>query len=277
MKSRLSEVRRARPLLGTFVEITANGLPENEAHTAIDEALAVIAEVQSRMSFHDPASTLSFVNRHAAHNAVPVDDWTFAVLKCAAEMHRQSGGLFDASVVSPRRTSFADVELLPDRNVRFRDPHLRIDLGGIAKGFAVDRAIEALENRGLSRALVNAGGDLRAFGSPAFPVRIRHPRDPGASLFHFGLTNNAVATSAHYFSADAIRHGRARTPAREIISATVRCASAMHADALTKVVMLAGESALGLLQHFSADAIFVASSGEALCTSAWHAPLDLSS
>src|SRR6185437_14298893 len=98
MTSRSSEVRRARPLLGTFVEIAVDGWCADSAHCAIDAAFAAIEEVQRRMSFHDPASTLSRLNREAAQRAVPVDAWTFAVLRAAARVHRVSGGAFDVTV-----------------------------------------------------------------------------------------------------------------------------------------------------------------------------------
>lgn len=272
MKSRLSEVRRARPLLGTFVEIALDGMSGPASHRAIDSAFRVIEEVQARMNFHDPGSTLSFLNRNAGHRAVPVDEWTFEVLECAAELHAVSGGIFDVTIAPQLQA----LELLPDRHVRFRQPNVKIDLGGIAKGFAVDQAIAALKSRGASRGLVNAGGDLRAFGEPGFPVHVRHPRAPGAALLSFCLTNAAVATSAHYFADRiVIMDGRDKNRASKIISATVRAGRAMVADALTKVVMISGEEAQPVLKYFQADAIFVAQSGEALCSPDWHATLDL--
>ena len=290
MKRPCAEVRQARPLLGTIVEVVVAGSGETRARRGIAEAFAAVAEVQRRMSYHDAASVLSRVNREAARQAVEVDEWTFAVLTAAAEMHRVSGGVFDVTV-APRLEAlgflpptgaaasletFADVELRAGRTVRFHRAGLRLDLGGIAKGFAVDQAVAALRRSGVPRGLVNAGGDLRAFGDAPFPVAIRHPDDQRATFTTVPLQNAALATSAHYF-ADRVVPGSAlgpivdpRTGAQaRIRSATVRAATAMLADALTKIVMLTGEAALPVLTHFRADAIFVATGAEARCSPGW--------
>ena len=291
MKSRSGELRQARPLLGTIVELVVDGLGEKAAGAAMADAFATVAEVQRRMSYHDPASELSRINREAARGAVVVDEWTFAVLSAAAEMHRVSGGVFDVTV-APRLealgflpatgecaggANFQHVGLNTDRTIRFHRPNMRIDLGGIAKGFAVDQAVAALRRSGVPRGLVNAGGDLRAFGDGPFPVAIRHHENPRATLTTVALQNAALATSAHYFAtrlvpgstAGPIIDPRTGAQARRIRSASVRADSAMLADALTKVVMLAGEAALPVLRHFRADAIFIATDAEAMCSPGW--------
>lgn len=301
MKLLSNSVRRARPLLGTIVEIDVGGLEESAAHAAIDAAFATVEEVQRRMSFHDPASIVSQLNRLAGFEPLQVDEWTFEVLQFAAEVHRVSGGLFDVTVApalqargflptdecGARRegvVTFASVQLLPDRKVRFHLPDTRIDLGGIAKGYAVDRAVATLGELRVPRGLVNAGGDLRAFGDRPFAVAIRHPDNPGASLAAVDLCDSSLATSAHYF-ADRQVAGATLAPIIDprtgdctgtVRTATVRARTAMAADALTKVLMLAGEAALPLLEHFGADAIFVADGGRALCSPGFHAALELS-
>src|SRR5262249_11850827 len=98
MKLRSSEIRRARPLLGTFVEIVVDEMSRREGDRAIDAAFRTIEDVQDRMSFHDPGSTLSFLNRNAGHISVPVDEWTFKVLETAAEVYRISQGVFDVTI-----------------------------------------------------------------------------------------------------------------------------------------------------------------------------------
>src|SRR6266851_1934957 len=175
-------VRRARPLLGTLVEITVGGSTPPRAAPAIEAAFAAVERVHRLMSFHEAASDVSRLNRCAAREPVAVDPWTFAVLRESLELSRISDGAFDVTVGSelvrwellpppgeagPSKGegagSWADLELLPLRRVRFRRP-LIIDLGGIAQGFAVDRAIEPLRTAGMPWAVVNAGGDLRVFG-----------------------------------------------------------------------------------------------------------------
>jgi len=303
MKSYSNEVRRARPLLGTFVEIVVNQLSERESHRVINAAFNVIEAVERRMSFHDSRSTLSFLNRNGGDRPVLIDQWTFKVLETAEELHRISGGIFDVTLPLdpetrdlfgfdesssnshlPVRSCFADVELRSDRHVRFRDPNLRLDLGGIAKGFAVDQAVAELKRCGVKSGLVNAGGDLRAFGEAAFPVVIRDPKAPASALMRFNLRNSALATSEHSGTANfpprsarrPIKDGRTARHLHHVSSASVLASSAIIADALTKVVTVCGEDSLPILDHFGAGAIFVTAQGKTLCTSDWHATLDLS-
>ena len=160
---------------------------------AIDAAFAVIDKVHRLMSFHDPDSDVSRLNREACKRHVAVDPWTYQVLETAIELNRESSGVFDMTVASllqqrgllprgagdpapaaDRITAAGAVELLGDRRVRYRHPGITIDLGGIAKGFAVDRALDVLRGCGLVRGLVNAGGDLR---------RIRTVPSPSSCIF----------------------------------------------------------------------------------------------
>ena len=194
----LLEVRRARPLLGTLVEITARGGAAPRVAEAVDAAFAAIAAVHRLMSFHDRASDVTRLNRCAARTPVRVHAWTFAVLREAQEVAQASAGLFDVTVASvltrhrllpgtpgapvPHRSaSFRDIRLLPGLRVRFSRP-LLLDLGGIAKGFAVDRAIDCLRAAGVCSGVVNAGGDLRCFGPVPHRVHVRDPNCPDRLL-----------------------------------------------------------------------------------------------
>src|ERR1700682_5887672 len=179
MATASDKVRRARPLLGTFVEIDAAGgpagAPRSELDAAIDAAFEAVARVHRLMSFHEPDSDVSRLNRETSLPPVKVHAWTFQVLQVAVEMHRQTKGIFDVAIAPALQTmgllprlegdaaivtearSFDAIELLPENLVRFRYPDVRIDLGGIAKGFAVDRALAALRGFDISSGMVNAG------------------------------------------------------------------------------------------------------------------------
>jgi FAD:protein FMN transferase len=276
-------VRRARPLLGTFVEVEVTGPVRSGIDQAIDAAFEAVSSVHRLMSFHDPDSDVSRLNREAFGRPVGVNAWTFRVLESAVEMHRRSNGIFDVAVAPvlqsmgllPRpsedgpttlQRTIDAIDLLEGQMVRFRHSGIRIDLGGIAKGFAVDRALEVLRGSGaVSNALVNAGGDLAAFGKEPQLVHIRHPRDPRRLVCSVEVTNEALATTARRFdpfhSADttgsAIIDPGSGRPADAIDGATVRAPSCMIADALTKVVMLAGTGAAGLLELCDASALLI--------------------
>jgi len=296
MKPASDSARRARPLLGTFVEISAGGAARSDLDAAIEVAVYAVADVHRLMSFHEPDSDVSRLNCDAATRPVHVHPWTFEVLAMARELHEASAGMFDIAIapvlqhmgllprlesgrqsIPMRACTAKTVELLSGRRIRFRDPDVRIDLGGIAKGFAVDRAIEVLRVHGTPRGLVNAGGDLAAFGPDAYTVRIRDPRSPGRLLFRVEVKNEALASSGGCFDpfqsshvmTSAVIDPNIRRSARVAYGATVRAPSCMVADALTKVVMAAGESAADLLVQYGARAIFMSTDGNLLVTRDW--------
>src|SRR6476620_9615098 len=191
MRFASNRVRRSRLSLGTFVEITARGDNEAELHGAIDLAFDAIARVDRQMSFHEPASDISRINREACRRKVKVDSWTWRVLRAAQKLSDESDGLFDITVARklmqwnylPRRYrnvsegNWHDIILEKNYMVRFRR-RVIVDLGGIAKGFAVDRAVEALIRAGVPSGVVNAGGDLRVFGLKSELVHLRRPNEP---------------------------------------------------------------------------------------------------
>jgi thiamine biosynthesis lipoprotein len=277
-------LRRARPLLGTFVEITVEATSDDCAWRAADDGFAAIAAVHRLMSFHEPDSDVSRINRHAHEHAVEVDARTWAVLRRARFLSQVSNGLFDctvggalveigvlpdsdAAVAPDARATFRDVALLPGHRVRLRRP-LAIDLGGIAKGFAVDEAVAAIARSGAAAACVNAGGDLRVFGDRDWPVAVR---GPGGFARLPALRNAALATSADTFAPrgaivdPATRRLRANPQSVSILAPTC-----IDADALTKVVWLANGPPPGVLERVHARAIVLGSAAEAVDSAAAH-------
>ena len=279
-------IRRARPLLGTIVEITVRGMTDDAGSDAIRAAFSAVEKVQALMSYHDPLSELSRLNFRAARHLVQVSPWMFSVLEMAQQLAEESDGVFDVTI-APRLASWGflprnppnsqderlatwrDIELTPGRLVRFRRP-LHMDLGGIAKGFAVDQAIAALHAAGAPAGIVNAGGDLRGYGPEAWPVVIRHPSDPQAVGHIFSLHDSALATSANYFTRRRWRgcdvcplvDGRTRLPCADETSASVLAPGAMLADALTKILVASRETAAPILQRHGATGMLLDRAGQ---------------
>lgn len=274
----LSEVRRCRPLLGTFVEISASGPVAPEIENAASAAFAAIERIQNLLSAHDPRSELSLLNREAFQHPVAVSAETFTVLRRAQRLARESGGAFDCTIAPTlarwglrpahllrnRPGNWRDIQLLRGRKVRFLRP-LALDLGGIAKGYAVDKAIEVLREHGVTAATVNAGGDLRVFGPQASVIHLRHPERPQTFARTINLKHAALATSSPCFTERTWRGSRVshlvdsrqRKAVTGSVSVTVRARECWLADALTKVVLNAPHRAETLLAKYQAEAFML--------------------
>ena len=268
------KISRAKPLLGTLVEISVAGLDEDTAHRAIDRGFAAVAEIHRLMSFHDAQSDVGRLNADGV-SGIRVDPHTRAVLLRAQEMAEHSDGLFDITVAAhlatwgllpappsmhPQKSeiSWRDV-IIEDDVVRFAKP-LWIDLGGIAKGYAVDCAVTAMDLPAHVQAVVNAGGDLRVAGPHAEPVRLRSALVTDAVPV-VEIADGALASSSGrehqrpfhggfvgpHVGRDGISIGAERF-------ASVAAHDCLTADALTKVVLAAGMHAEPILGHFGAIA-----------------------
>lgn len=271
-------MQACRPLLGTYVEIRVDHPDAALAMAAVDAGFAAIARVQRLMSLFDPASDISRINRLAHQLPVAIAPWTREVLALALELHAASAGLFDCAV-APRLAQWG---LLPAAlaqsehsrldQLYFVDEHqvashapIYLDLGGIAKGFAVDRAAEAILAVGASGGTINAGGDLRVFGDAEENIYLRHPQAPEQLHFAGQLREGACATSATYYS-------RRQHQGREVSalvnpltgqalnsrrSYTVIAPQCVVADALTKVLALSGNANLPCFARYDAHPIIL--------------------
>ena len=230
--------RRARPLLGTLVEIGADDAG------ATDAGFAAIEAVQAALSRFDPNSDVARFNALAGGGSIGIGAHTARVLRLAQRLHAASDGLFDVTLGSaPRGWRCFDGRL------HRLDPAAHIDLGGIGKGYAVDRAIDALRAHGCRAGWVNAGGDLRVFGDVALPLALRDEVRGGARPFGT-LTDGAFATS--YYAVDSRSQASGARPVRAHVS--VAAPLALWADALAKVVALSGDDRHPLLARHSARA-----------------------
>jgi thiamine biosynthesis lipoprotein len=273
-------LRRARPWLGTLVEIRAEGLDDARGEAAVERAFAEVAAVHRLMSFHQPDSDLNRLHRAGVGERIRVDARTQEVLGWALRIAESSGGRFDPTIAAeqvrrgglprPRstwwpeaRVTWRDIELCGARHVCLLRP-CWIDLGGIAKGYAVDRAIEILVDAGATRCSVNAGGDLRVAGAPAATVHVRLA-DGSLMAAPVELQDAALATSSSDIASDSPRSahldGVTRQPVGGGRTASVAAARCIVADALTKVV-LAGDDVTTqrVLDEFAAQAYLL--SGE---------------
>ncbi len=272
-------IERAKPLLGTRVAVRVHGLAPEEARVAIDAAFAEIATVHALMSFHEIESDVSRLNRHAHLEPVTVDRRTYEVLEQAQTIAAASDGAFDITVAPdlvarsllpqpdgtcvPDPTAiWRDIALLPNHRVYFRRP-LWIDLGGIAKGYAVDRAVETLLAFSPTQACVNAGGDLRLLGCESERVQLRADHHDPKAVPIVEICGGSLASSSGRMAGRRLQgmeagphvdtlKGHRRSAHRFVCVMAPRC---MDADALTKVVMARGACSRSLLLYFDAWAV----------------------
>ena len=263
--------RRLRTGLGTFLAVEAAAQSPEQAEAAIEAAFEAMAAVDLRMHPTREESDLARINTAAARllvsastsdpsppcpsPAIRVHPTTWELLKLAKRLNELSDGVFDPCLPC-RPGVLADVELLPRSEVRCRAP-VKLDFGGLAKGFAIDRAVEALIHHGCSAGLVNAGGDLRAFGSRPEIILVR---GSAGELHSLPLANASLAVSRVNGERRPQEHSGyyLRTPSAAVArsgGAAVLAGRAVVADALTKCALLCTERQLErIFLHFGAEA-----------------------
>ena len=253
---RAVHVRRMRIGLGTWVVIEATSGSASCALRGLEAAFGRIRHVEERMHPEREGSDLRRLRDAPAGTAVAIDPATWAVLSFAQRLFELSGGVFDPCLphVAGR---LCDLELSSHALkpwARARVP-LSIDCGGIAKGYAVDCALEALRAAGCLGGLVNAGGDLRVYGPGLRTLLLRGPdgnympcelREAALAVSDLNATNRPAEHRGYY-----VRESRVGGPKRY---AAVRAPKAMVADALTKCVLLCSPAvALTLMRELSAE------------------------
>lgn len=240
-------IDRLRPALGALIAFSIDAPDARRAHAGLDAAWTAIGRVDALMHPARAGSDLARLNAAAVGEPVDVDPWTVTLLRRVCELHGDSQGVFDPCLPAAPGT-LEDLELRDDGSL-VRRAALRIDLGGVAKGYAIDRAIEALADAGCSAALLNAGGDLRVWGARADDIEVGRAGGP-----RLRLADAAFAVSAPSAHAPAEHQGfYCRVPGRQrtAVAAAVLAPTAMLADALTKCVLFmeAEECAALLARH----------------------------
>lgn len=249
--------------MGTVFTLKCECREEKLANEASDAAFSEIARIESVMSLYDKTSELSKLNRTGQSNNSELID----IIKKAVEVSELTEGAFDITVGSlledydfdnkkfpNKKTLKTKFPLVNYKNIKFDSIGVKIpkgvklDLGGIAKGYAADRAIEVLSSYGIKNGLVNAGGDVRVMGKKEWIIGLKHPRKEEI-LGTFRLKNMSVATSGdyeRYFVKDGVRYHHIINPktgssAIGCISVTVVSKKAIDADAYATGIFVLGE------------------------------------
>lgn len=244
--------------LGTFVAIQAEGALDAAAQAhALDLACEVFQTVERAMHPTAPGSDLARIA--AAHRGalISVHAWTFEVLSLSLRLWRSSAGQFDPCIpASP--ASIGDLELVAPFSVVTPPRTAQLDLGGIAKGFAIDKAVDVLIQHGCSTGLVNAGGDMRAFGPHEYEIDLQIP--DAARRLQLQACALAVSAPKSARSPSGHRGFYSRVAGTELPGRVVGvlAPTAVTADALTKCALCCTPEVLRpLLDEYSATLLTI--------------------
>ena len=292
-------LERTEAIMGTRVYVQLWSQDEAKGNAAIDAVMAEMRRIDNLMSHYKPESQLSQINQYANERPVQVDKELFDLIKLSTHYSQITEGAFDITYASvgylydyPHHVHPTEEQIretLPAVNwrnmlldeehhtVRFEHPGMRIDLGGIGKGYAVDRGIDILKGRGIERALVTAGGDSRIIGDRMgrpWLVAIRHPDNANKVVTRIPLANSAVSTSGDYerfFDEGGVRYHHIIDPrtghsASKVRSATILAPTATQTDGMSKTAFVLGpEKALEIINRMPEyDAVFVLPDGRVL-------------
>ena len=296
--------RQSQFLLDTLVEMSVAATNERDAWNAMADAYAEMRRVEALLSKYRPDSQISKINQFAGENQfIPVDPEVHDILQRSLQYSVMTNGLFDITIGSlvdlwgigtehervPKDSElkhvlpyidYRNVEIQVNQGVRLRYPEVKLDLGGIAKGYSIDRGIAVLRSHNISSALLNAGGDIRCIGvkpdgSP-WRIGVQHPRESGL-LGVIELQDISVATSGdyeRYFMYQGTRYHHifvpsTGMPARECQSVTIIADTAETADVLATAVFIMGpERGMKFIEeHADIEGMIVRSDGEIIKSS----------
>lgn len=304
--ARKETLKETRMLMGTVVSIELAGVPAARTPRIRDAVWAEAERLEKLFSSHLPGSEVNRINKEGFERPVKVSADTMAVLSRAIEVSRLTDSAFDVTV-GPLMSAW---KFFPDKKggmppeeeikqalqsvgwryirldpaqgtVRLLKPGMRIDLAGIAKGYVVDRMVEAAKRMGVRNALINAGGDIYCLGTwpggGKWRIGLEHPREEGGVLRALALSDIAVATSGDY--RNYFIHGKKRyshivdprtgQPARTgVVESCVIAPDCTTADALATALFVMGvEKGLRLVNCMQGvECIIVTEEGDGIET-----------
>ena len=254
--------RKSAFLLGTEVEITVSEKNAKKAKRAIELALKKIRDEEKNLSYYLASSELSRINQNAGKRWIEASPELFSLIKISLAYSQLTDGAFDIAFSCG---GYKKIILDEKRKrIKFAQKGMALDLGGIAKGYIVDRIVKFLQKEGVKEGIVNAGGDLKVFGRKSYRIAIRNPFDKKNILKVIAVKNKAVCTSGLYERAGHIRNPKTGKPiANPLASVTIIAPTAMAADALATAVMVMGrERGEKLLQKLNFSYFLIDAEGK---------------
>lgn len=270
-------------IMGTNIQVELWSDSAQQGEDAIQAVMDEMQRINQLMSPYIQSSELSQLNSRASDSPVPVSKELFELIALSVELAKETDGAFDITFASvgylyhyrenrkPQQSQIEDLLKainyqhirfdLTDHSIFFAHPNVKIDLGGIAKGHAVDNAIDILKKRGIKHALVTAGGDTKLLGDrrgKPWMVGIRDPRNKEKQAVVLPLSDIGLSTSGdyeRYFEQDGKRYHHILSPktgtsAYEVQSVSIIGKSSTFNDALSTAVFVLGvQKGLDLLNR----------------------------
>lgn len=265
----IKTIKRTQILLGTVVEIQVRDADDKKAEDAISKAFAEMKRIEDLFTTFDNKSPVSRIN-NSADTIINVESEIYNLIVLCDSITKLSNGCFDvslnniirvwgfdsdnrhipeASVIDSalKLSGWKDVKLFGENKI-FKQRKVELNFGAIAKGYAVDKAINILRKSGIKQALVNAGGEVSVIGNN-WIVGIQHPDEINSIIKRIKLNGYTVATSGdyeQYFEVDGVRYHHILDPetgypSRGLQSVTIINKSNAFADALATAVFVMGE------------------------------------
>lgn len=296
-------VQKTETIMGTEVTVTVVAPSATTGGAAVDAALAEVKRIDAMMSLYKDASELTKVNHEAGKRPVTVSPEIIEVADLAKWVSERSGGAFDATIgplvvlwqmklqegATPtsgeiagvrKKVGYQKLVINKDASTIFlTQPGMIMDFGGIAKGYAADRAAAVLRQRGINNALVAIAGDIRAMGRRAdgtpWRIGVQHPREHDKTLTVLELSDQSISTSGDYERFTILKNKRyhhildPRTgrPAEGLESVTIVGGRGAVIDPFTTALFILGaEKGKKTAEDLGFEAIFVDDRGKVTAT-----------
>ena len=231
--------------MGTTARVSIVSGDKAKAAEALEDAFGLMKKYEDMFSFFSPKSELTILNNNAAQKTLKVSPDLFEIINRSLEYSRLTGGVFDVTATSLQKEGGYDTIDVnaEEKSVHFNDPRTKIDLGGIADGFCIDRIRERFKALGVNNYLIDIGGDIYAGGvneqGRPWRLGVRDPLDEQGILYRFPLTDEAVTTSGNYLRKHIV--SLEKEPASgNTVSVTVAAPECIDADVYATAFFIMG-------------------------------------
>lgn len=301
--SRSKTMQKTERIMGTQVTVTVVAADRARGNAAIDAALAEVRRLDEMMSLYKGTSEINRVNSAAGKHPETVSPEMIEVAEVAAQISELTGGAFDITIgplvllwqnrlrenktpadpelaVAAQRVGYKNIVINKQASTLFlRKPGMLLDFGGVAKGYAADKAAQVLRKHGIENGIVALAGDIRVMGrrpdNSPWRITVQHPREQGKTLAVLELSNKVVSTSGDYARFTIVQNKRyhhildPRTgkPSQGMASVTLVGDNGALVDPLTTAIYILGmEKGLRLVNKLGLEAVLADDSGRIVMT-----------